>query len=236
MYELLKNKKILVVVAHPDDEILGLGASIQRLSSEFNCDIRAIILGEGITSRSDSRDVLKWADALAVHRSNIEKATSIVGYSSIGIYDLPDNRFDSVALLDLVKIIEKEKNEFHPEIIFTHHGSDTNIDHRRTFDAVMTATRPMKGECVRSIFTFETPSSTEWQAASYPGYFKPNVFLQISKNNVEQKIRAMECYEFEKRPFPHPRSPRALEILAQRWGIVVGSEYAEAFMIIRSIG
>jgi LmbE family N-acetylglucosaminyl deacetylase len=235
MYELLANKRILCVVAHPDDEILGLGATIHNLIHHHGCIVRAVILGEGITSRSDERDREKWAEELAIHRANIQNAAKTIGYESTGIYDFPDNRFDSVALLDIVKIVEKEKQEFQPSVIFTHHGGDTNIDHRCTFDAVITATRPMLGEVVRSIFTFETPSSTEWQAFNYPNYFMPNVFMHVSKINVEAKIAAMEHYEFERRLFPHPRSPEALEILARKHAITIGAEYAEAFMLIRCI-
>jgi LmbE family N-acetylglucosaminyl deacetylase len=135
--------------------------------------VRAVILGEGITSRSDHRDPLKWEQELDVHRRNIANAQREIGYDSVGIYDLPDNRFDSVALLDIVKIVEKEKAEFEPEVIFTHHGGDTNIDHRRTFEAVITSTRPMANEPVKTIVAFETPSSTEWQAANYPNPFLP---------------------------------------------------------------
>lgn len=232
---LFNNKKILVVAAHPDDELLGLGATINRLVKEENCTVRVIILGEGITSRSDSRNREKWDQELQKHRKNIFNAREAIGYHSVGIYDLPDNRFDSVALLDIVKIIEKEKNSFKPDIVFTHHGGDTNIDHRRTFEAVITATRPMKDEVVKHIVTFETPSSTEWQAFNYPNPFIPNLFYRVSKKNLGAKIKGMECYEFEKRKYPHPRSPEALEVQAKRWGVVIGSDYAEAFMLIRSI-
>lgn len=236
MLEQFKGKRILVVVAHPDDELLGLGASMNRLISDFGCTIRVIILGEGITSRADQRDPKLWEGELKKHRENIMTAAAAIGYDSVGIYDFPDNRFDSVALLDLVKVFEKEKSEFKPEIVFTHHGGDTNVDHRYTFDAVITGSRPMKGEEVRSIFTFETPSSTEWQASNYPNYFQPNFYIPVSKDNVDAKIMGMESYEFEKREFPHPRSPEALEVLARKRGVEVGEDYAEAFMLIRSIG
>lgn len=234
-YSALANKRILVVVAHPDDEILGLGATMYDLIHQHGCSIRAVILGEGITSRSDERDREKWAEELATHRANIHSAAAAIGYQSVGVYDFPDNRFDSVALLDIVKVIEKEKQDFQPSVIFTHHGGDTNIDHRRTFEAVITATRPMRGEVVRTIFAFETPSSTEWQAFNYPNYFQPNVYFSVSHEGIDAKIKAMECYEFERRSFPHPRSPEALETLARRHAITIGADYAEAFVLIRSI-
>jgi LmbE family N-acetylglucosaminyl deacetylase len=235
MLEYLRNKKILIVVAHPDDELLGLGASMNRLINEFSVKTHVVILGEGITSRSDNRDRDKWQRELEVHRNNIHQAQKSIGYHSVNIYDFPDNRFDSVALLDIIKVIEKEKSEFKPDIIFTHHGGDVNVDHQKTFEAVITACRPMKHETVRSIITFETPSGTEWRASTDPRHFIPNFFIKVDKENINAKILGMESYEFEKREYPHPRSPKSLEIQAQRWGISVGAYYAEAFTIVRLI-
>jgi LmbE family N-acetylglucosaminyl deacetylase len=150
-----KNKRIMLVVAHPDDELLGLGATMNKLILEENATVHVVILGEGITSRSHSRDVKLWSTQLEVHRANIKSAQSEIGYQSVSIYDFADNRFDTVALLDLIKVVEKEKEKFNPEIIFTHHGGDVNIDHQRTFDAVITACRPMQSENVKTIITFE---------------------------------------------------------------------------------
>lgn len=230
-----RDKKIMVLVAHPDDEILGLSGTMHQLISEFGCQVRAVILGEGITSRSDERDRAKWKKELQVHRSNIEAARKTIGYDSVGIYDFPDNRFDTVALLDIIKVIEKEKKEFAPEVIFTHHGGDVNIDHQRTFEAVITACRPMQQERVHSIITFETMSGTEWRASSDPRHFIPNLFIEISEEDLEAKVKAMECYEYEKRPYPHPRSPEALKVRAQMWGVAHGVNYAEAFQVVRTI-
>lgn len=229
------NKKILVVVAHPDDEILGLGATMNKLITEFTVEVNVVILGEGITSRSNNRDASLWADELKVHNENIKKAQESIGYHSVVTYNFPDNRFDSVDLLDIVKAIEKEKQTFQPDVIFTHHGGDVNIDHQRTFEAVITACRPMKGESVKTIITFETPSGTEWRSPSDPRHFLPNLFYSVGRVNLEAKIKAMESYEFERREFPHPRSPEALTILAQRWGIVVGNDLCEAFCLVRNI-
>jgi LmbE family N-acetylglucosaminyl deacetylase len=232
---MFKNKKVMIVVAHPDDEVLGLGASINKLIADYNIKTHVVILGEGITSRADKRDVAMWESELKTHKKNIEKARKAIGYDSVSMFDFPDNRFDTVALLDLIKVVEKEKNQFQPDIIFTHHGGDVNIDHQKTFQAVITASRPMEMECVRTIFSFETPSGTEWRSSSDPYHFIPNFFIEVTESNIQSKVDAMEVYEFERRTFPHPRSPEALKILAQKWGIVVGKKYAEAFQMIRSI-
>lgn len=233
--ELLKGKKIMIVAAHPDDELLGLGATMHRLINEFGVLTHVVILGEGLTSRSGKRDAEKWKADLKQHKNDMESAGKMIGYHSVSAHDFPDNRFDTVALLDLIKIVEKEKAEFKPEVIFTHHGGDLNIDHQRTFEAVMTACRPIKDEITKTIITFETPSGTEWRASTDPKHFIPNWYMNVSESDVEAKIKGMEKYRFEKRNFPHPRSPEALKIHAKNVGLTVGCEYAEQFCLIRSV-
>ena len=232
---IFKNKKIMIVAAHPDDELLGLGASMHKLIHHYQVQTHVVILGEGITSRADSRDTEQWKEELKEHKKNIRQAQERIGYHSVSVHDFPDNRFDTVALLDLIKVIEKEKTAFKPDIIFTHHGGDLNIDHQRTFEAVVTAVRPMEHETVKTIITFETPSGTEWQSSSDPRAFTPNLFMEISEEDLQAKIDGMEEYRFEKRLYPHPRSPEALRIYAQQTGITVGRKYAESFCLIRGI-
>ena len=185
---------------------------MHKLIHEQGVKTHVVILGEGITSRCDVRDTALWEKELATHRENIKKAQAAIGYHSVSIYDFADNRFDTVALLDIIKVIEKEKKAFQPDIIFTHHGGDLNIDHQRTFEAVITSCRPMKDEKVKTIVTFETPSGTEWQESSDPRRFTPNLFIEVSEQDLNAKILEMESYEFEKREFPHPRSSPALTI------------------------
>ena len=235
MLESLKNKKILFVVAHPDDEIIGAGATMHKLINDFGCQIRVVILGEGLTSRSDKRNIDNWKNDMLIHKSNIEKAKKVIGYDTLRTYDFPDNRFDSIDLIDLVKVVEKEKKDFGADTIFTHHGGDLNIDHQKTFEAVVTAIRPLPDELVCNLITFETMSGTEWQVTSEPKKFSPNFFVELKKNEIEAKCKAMECYEFEKRYFPHPRSREALINRSQMWGIANGVYYAEAFQLIRII-
>lgn len=225
----------MIIVAHPDDELLGLGSTIHHLIKNYNVNVHTVILGEGLTSRTESRNKEKWKNELNIHNSNILLAKEIIGYHTLNTNQFPDNRFDSIPLLDIIKVIEKEKDEFNPEIIFTHHHGDLNIDHQLTHEAVITSFRPTENEISESIVTFETPSSSEWNIQNHKSLFTPNLFFEISEDDLEAKISAMESYTFEKRDYPHPRSPRALKIIAQRNGLNIGVEYAEVFNIIRSI-
>ena len=233
MLELSSKSKVLVIVAHPDDELLGLGGTIQKLKFQFDCLIRVIILGEGITSRGNEID--QNLKKLEIHKKNIEEAKKIIGYDQLKLYDLPDNKFDTIPLLTIIKIIETEKNEFDPDIIFTHHLGDVNIDHQITFNSVNVAFRPQPNEKFKAILTFETPSGTEWIPSNDNRKFNPNIFVELNETQIENKIRAMECYFFEKREHPHPRSPEALKVRAKMWGIANGVKYAEPFQLIRMI-
>jgi len=225
----------MVVAAHPDDELLGLGATMHKLIKEQGAVVHVVILGEGITSRSETRDTDRWKNVLEEHHANINAAGSHIGYMSIHTYNFSDNRFDSHALLDIVKVVEKEKEEFRPDIIFTHNAGDLNVDHRYTFQAVMTATRPMADEDTTMVITFETSSATDWQYSGHPEQFHPNLYIEVSEEDVQAKINAMGEYKFETRDYPHPRSAKALKVLAEYRGYTSGNQMAEAFEIVRMI-
>ena len=222
----------LVVAAHPDDEVLGCGGTIARLAEEGHV-IFVAILGEGITSRYERR---KEADKMLVRglRDCSRKVGDLLGIKDLFFFDLPDNRFDTVPLLDVVKIIEKLVKRLRPEIVYTHHVGDLNVDHSVVHKAVLTATRPLPGHPVREVYAFEIPSSTEWAFGQYQQGFWPNVFVEISAT-LTTKIRAIALYESETEPFPHPRSPKAIKSIATRWGSVAGLKAAEAFVLLRSI-
>lgn len=226
-------KTVLIVAAHPDDEVLGCGGTMARLVREGN-NVYTLILGEGITSRDEKRDRGKRESEINGLKKHIDKANKILSVKKYFTFDFPDNRFDTISLLDIVKSIEKIKSDLKPDIIFTHHHGDLNIDHQITFKAVMTAFRPIKGEIAREIYSFEVPSSTEWNAPSPTNYFVPNYFVDISKT-LETKLKAMKEYKSEIRDFPHPRSLAAIEIIAKRRGIQVGLKSAEAFEVVRFI-
>jgi len=224
--------KVLVIAAHPDDEILGCGATSARLVTEGH-EVHFAILGEGVTSRHSNRADADSAQVAALHQ-RAHAAAAKVGVKNVVLQTLPDNRLDTVPLLDIVKIIEGIVERTRPEVIYTHHGGDLNIDHGIIHRAVLTATRPTAGQPVREIYAFEVPSSTEWAFQHIALPFRPNVFVDVTRT-LEAKIAAMECYESEARKFPHPRSPEALRALAMRWGSTVGCAAAEAFELVRSI-
>ncbi len=190
------NNKILIIVAHPDDEILGCGGTIARLVEE-KYEVYTLILGEGVTSRDEKREVEKRKGELYRLREEAVKANKIIGVKKIFFQEFPDNKFDTIAFLDIVKTIEKIKNTIKPKIIFTHYEDDLNIDHQITYKAVITATRPIVGENVKEIYSFEVLSSTEWNCSSS---FLPNVFIDISKN-IKDKIRALSIYRSELKNF-----------------------------------
>lgn len=222
---------ILVVVAHPDDEILGLAGTIKKyINSSYT--VNCLILGEGMTSRTTKRVDTSKDLIHSLHQQTL-KAAKIIGYEKVFFSNFPDNRFDSVDLLDITKEIEKYVYQLKPDIIFTQHYGDLNIDHRKTFEAVITACRPVGEYHVKEIYCFETPSSTEWNF-QYDKAFKPNVFIDI-QDTLQSKLDAMECYKTELGEYPHPRSLKALEINAAKWGAVVGMKYAEAFELIRKV-
>ena len=224
--------RVLVIAAHPDDEILGCGATAARLVSEGH-DVHFAILGEGLTSRHSDREDTDSKHLEALHKQAHAAAVQL-GVKSLVLHKLPDNRLDSVPLLDVVKIVEELVCQLEPQVIYTHHGGDLNVDHEVIHRAVLTATRPLTGNPVREIFAFEVPSSTEWAFQRLNQPFRPNVYVEIT-STLEKKIAAMECYESEARKFPHPRSPEALRAIAARWGSVAGCAAAEAFELVRSI-
>lgn len=223
---------VLVIAAHPDDEVLGCGGTMAKLA-EQGVRVHILILGEGITSRFDERGAADPAALAALHARS-RQAGAIVGAQSVSVLDLPDNRFDSVPMLDVVKRIERAIEERKPEVVYTQHGGDLNVDHVVTFRATLTATRPMADCGVKAVYAYEVASSTEWAFGRFSPAFEPNAFIDIAAT-LERKIAAMETYESEARAFPHPRSPEALRAIALRWGSVVGRPAAEAFQLIRSV-
>lgn len=225
-------KRILVIAAHPDDEVLGCGGTIARLTSE-GASVSVLILANGLTSRIDF-DEKEKEQLLKTHHNRAIRAGKLLGASEVNLSGYPDQMMDTVPLLEITHSIEKEIKRICPDTIFTHHGGDLNMDHVLTYRATLTATRPAPGCIVRKVYAYEVPSSTEWSFQRFEPRFEPNVFLDIA-NTMERKIEAMQIYESEARRWPHPRSPEALRTIAKKWGSVTGLEAVEAFQLIRHV-
>jgi len=223
------SRNILVVAAHPDDEVLGCAGAI-ALHSLNGDDVNVLILAQGISSRSSGNDKKQ----LVRLRDAAERANKILGASSLTFENFPDNRMDSVDRLDIVKTVEVHIENLNPSIVYTHHAGDLNIDHQITHAAVITACRPMPNNQVVTILSFEVPSSTEWQAPSMSTAFQPNWYVDIG-DTLENKIQALNAYKLEMRAWPHARSIVAVEHLARWRGSTVGVDAAEAFMLNRQI-
>lgn len=228
------SQKVLVVAAHPDDEILGCGGTIAKHVKKGD-KVHCIILAEGITSRDKIRNRELHQKELTELGVAAQKANQILGVHTLRLLDFPDNRMDSVDRLDIIKVVEDLINEFKPDIVYTHHIGDVNIDHRRIHEAVITACRPIPGNhFVKQILFFETASSTEWMTPGSAPAFSPNWYVDISET-LELKLDALRAYECEMREWPHARSVEALKYLAHWRGANIGVHAAEAFILGRNI-
>ena len=226
-------KVALVIAAHPDDEVLGCGATVARLVDEGWC-VYVLIVAEGATSRDIMRDPAMHVKELSELARCAEVANAILGVVSVKLLSLPDNRMDGMELLDVVKIVEAEIEQLRPDMVLTHHAGDVNVDHRVLHDAVITACRPQPGHSVRTLLFFEVPSSTEWRPAASGVQFAPDYFFDVTAF-LDRKLAALNAYAPEMRAFPHPRSIKAVEHLAGWRGATIGCAAAEAFMLGRTI-
>lgn len=227
----MKNK-VLIVAAHPDDEVLGCGGTA-ALHSHSGSETNLLILSTGIEARHKNIDG-EYGEEISKLRDQTRQAAEILGIERTLFLDFPDNRMDSVALLDVVKAVEEVIEQFRPNIVYTHNPADLNIDHEITARAVITATRPFPGQGVHSVYSFEVPSSTEWNLAGKNQPFSPNVFVDIS-SAMELKLKALEAYSSEIRTFPHPRSKEGILALSRMRGAQAGLPAAEGFKLVRSI-
>jgi LmbE family N-acetylglucosaminyl deacetylase len=216
--------KIMVIAAHPDDEVLGCGGAIAKHIKSGD-QVKVVTLADGEGSRD--------GNTLENRNSSLDESCRALGVQENVAYNLRDNELDSYSLLEIVKIIEKEVSSFLPDIVYTHSSTDLNVDHQVCHKAVMTCCRGIEGKSVTKILAFEVPSSTEWQSSEIKS-FVPNYFVDI-ENEFEQKIKALKCYDEEMRDFPHPRSYEYVECLSRVRGATVGLKKAEAFFLVRSI-
>ena len=224
----IRNKKILLIVAHPDDETFGCGGLIKKLSKNKNT-ISAISFTNGVNARDNQNE-----KDIKIRENSSLKASKILGFNWIAKYNLPDNRLDKISLLEIVKLIEKHKKNFKPHVVLTHNFSDLNIDHRKIAEATITAFRPEPNQKLEQLITFEVPSVTEYRILQNQKNFIPNYFVNIEKF-VKYKIEASKCYYKELKKYPHPRSLKAIQNLCRYRGSQSGFKFAEAFEIIRNL-
>jgi len=223
---------ILCVVAHPDDEVLGVGGTLARHTASGD-DVHVCILSDGVASRHEEIDS-KVREQIERRRDRARKACENLGVKSTSFYQFPDNEFDSVPLLDIVQTIEDEIEEHDPDVVYTHHYGDLNIDHELTSRATVTATRPLKESRINKVLAFETLSATEWSTPSPENAFQPQHFVNIEET-LEAKLAGLSVYEDELRDAPHPRTVDTIRQNAHVWGAKAGIPAAEPFEVLREV-
>ena len=218
---------IIVIAAHPDDEILGCGGTILKHISEGD-SVRVIFICDGESARILDKEKIKKRYQTA------KSVSKTLGCHDPIFLDYPDNQLDTISLLEIVKKVEKSIESFQPNIVYTHHFGDLNIDHQITHRAVITACRPQPDFCVKEIYSFEILSATHWQSLSMENAFNPNYFIDVNEF-MDSKMRALQCYDSEMRDYPHARSYKTVESLAKFRGSLAGLMAAEAFVVLRNI-
>lgn len=223
----MKNN-ILIIVAHSDDESIAMGGSIRKHIIRGD-NVNVISMTDGVSSRKYTNEIDK-----NIRSNSARLASEILGFNWIASYDFPDNAMDSLPLIEIVKAIEKVKNQYKPNIIYTSSCADLNVDHRVVANAVLTAFRPQPGEICKEIRLFEIPSSTDYGHPSITGRFSPNLFISIEET-WNDKLKAIEAYSSEMRDYPHSRSKEGIKNLAKLRGNQIGVEFAESFEVIRKL-
>lgn len=226
----MRKKTVLIVVAHTDDETLGMAGTIYKHSQKGD-RVYSISMTNGVGSRNMHEDI---EIEIEKRIESALRASDILGFKWLGGGSFPDNEMDTVSMLSVTKKIEEAKATIKPDIVYTHNGADLNIDHRIVSQAVLTAFRPQPEETWEELRAFEIPSSTDYGHKSITGRFEPNLFIDITKS-WKKKREALACYQQELRTQPHSRSYNGIEVLAKIRGAQSGLEYAEAFETIRSI-
>lgn len=225
-------KKIMIIAAHPDDDVLGCGGLLAKLKSN-NFDVKVIFIGEGSSCRYDQNDKRDIIEKEIIKRNKYaNKALKLLGVSEPSFYNLKCGSFDTYPLIEIGKIIEIEIKKFKPQSIFTHNETDLNNDHKIAYQSTLQATRPAAQNYVKNLFTYEVISSSEW---NFDYSFRPNYFVSLSKKDLDKKISAFKYYLSEIKRYPYARSINSIETLARYRGIQSGQEFCESFKLIRAL-
>lgn len=231
---------ILIVAAHPDDETIGMGGTLKKLSK--NHFIKVMFLADGISGRRKSgfRTVPKWetsnqekikiSEEIEERKIHAKNALKHLGVKEMSFFGAPSEELSQIPMLRITKLVEEELSKRKYNMIFTHHYNDLSNDHKIAFEASITAARPLESSSVSTILSFEVISAPDWNK---PYKFRPNLFVDIS-NEIKIKLKALAEYKHEIRKFPHPRSLETTEAVAKRWGSLNGFNHAEAFEIVTS--
>jgi len=225
--------KVLVVSAHPDDEVLGCGATLARHVAAGD-EVSVLFLSEGVSSRSTPGQQRDWTKEIEEREGFARRASESLGFSIAGFLRHPNLRMRGLPMLDLVKQVDAVIRERAPQVVYTHHAGDMNTDHGVAVEATLTACRPVAGLSVRAIYAFELLSSTEWNSPAVAAPFAPTRYVDVTAF-LDRKIEAMKCYDHEMREMPHPRSPEAVQALARYRGVSIGVAAAEAFVVLREL-
>ena len=224
--------KVLIVAAHPDDEVIGVGGTIAKYVAD-GAVVKVLIVTDGSTSQyRDNPDLL---NILKEKKLETEKAAELLGVSEVIYGNLPDMKLDIVEHTKVNSVIEAVIDEFQPNIVFTHFWGDVNLDHQCVCKSTLVACRPVPGQCVRELYGYYVQSSTEWNVQSANNTFMATLFVDISGDYANRKYKAMDCYSAELREYPHPRSIEALRVNDSANGVHVGVNAAEGFVVYREL-
>ncbi len=224
-------KKVLVIAAHPDDEVLGVGGTIAKLTA-VGAECHLLIVTDG--SSAQYRDSENLAEIIETKKMETKGCANVLGFKSINYGGLPDMKLDKTPHITINKVIENVINEIQPETIFTHFWGDVNRDHQEVYNSTLVAVRPVMGQVVKELYCYRVPSSTEWTPNKSDTMFMPNFFVDISEY-AELKYKAFAKYSTELRDYPHPRSVQYLREADRAAGLRVGMLVAEEFVLLRKL-
>ena len=224
-------KKVLVIAAHPDDEVLGMGGTIAKLVKDGNA-VDVLIVTDG--SSAQYRDSDHLAEIIEAKKKETRNCADVLGIRDIYYGELPDMKLDTTPHIRINQVIEDVIDKVQPDSVFTHFWGDVNCDHQNVYKSTLVAVRPVMGQVVRELYCFRVPSSTEWTPNKADTMFMPNFFVDIEAY-AEQKYKAFACYSTELRDYPHPRSVQYLRESDKAAGLRVGMLTAEEFVLLRKL-
>lgn len=224
-------KRILVIAAHPDDEVYGMGGTMAKLSAQGH-EVHVLIVTDGCTAQYAGRPDLP--ELIKTKQAEAREANRLLGVKEVHFGAFPDMRLDTVPHVEVNRLIEETVDAVRPEAVYTHFYGDVNLDHQMVYRSTLVAVRPVPGQCVRELYCYRVPSSTEWSPQLAQTAFLPNV-MEETVDYAEAKERALLAYQTEARPYPHPRSARYVRETDRARGLEWGLGPAEGFWLLRKI-